>query len=128
VLSHRAGLPYIDQPLTLEDACDWSRMIDLLIAEKPHWKPGSTHGYHGHTTGYIAGELIHRVDPQHRSYGQFVRDELDKEYYVGISDDKVEARVAPLFEKQVQKKSVYDNYNEYHCFYFRLIKRLIILV
>jgi CubicO group peptidase (beta-lactamase class C family) len=103
VLSHRAGLPYIDQALTLEDACNWSKMIDLLVAEKPHWIPGSAHGYHGHTTGYIAGELIHRVDPQHRSYSQFVREELDKEYYVGTIDDKVEARVAPLFEKQVEK-------------------------
>ncbi len=106
VLSHRAGLPYINQFLTLDDACNWSRMIDLLVAEKPHWKPGSTHGYHGHTTGYIAGELIRRVDPQHRSYSQFIRDELDKECYVGVSDDKVEARVAPLFEKQVEKKII----------------------
>jgi len=105
VLSHRAGLPYIDQALTLEDACNWSKMIDLLVAEKPHWTPGSAHGYHGHTTGYIAGELIHRVDPQHRSYSQFVREELDKEYYVGTLDDKVEARVAPLFEKQVEKNN-----------------------
>jgi len=106
LLSHRAGLPYIDQSLTLEDVCNWSRIISLLVDEKPHWKPGSTHGYHGHTIGYIAGELIHRVDPQHRSYGQFVRDELDAEYYVGIPNKEIDARVAPLFEKKVQKVSV----------------------
>jgi len=106
LLSHRAGLPYIDQSLTLEDVCNWSRIISLLVDEKPHWQPGSTHGYHGHTIGYIAGELIHRVDPQHRSYGQFVRDELDAEYYVGIPNKEIDARVAPLFEKKVQKVSV----------------------
>ncbi len=106
VLSHRAGLPYLNQPLTLEDACDWSKMIDLLIAEKPHWKPGSAHGYHGHTTGYIAGELIRRIDPQQRSFGRFVREELDEEYYVGVSDEKIEARIAPLFEKQVRLKVI----------------------
>ncbi len=98
-------MPYIDQTLTLEDACNWSRMIDLLIEEQPHWIPGSTHGYHGHTTGYIAGELIRRIDPQHRSYGQFVHDELDREYYVGISNDQIEERVVPLFEKQVDHKT-----------------------
>jgi len=106
LLSHRAGLPYIDQSLTLDDVCNWPRIISLLVDEKPHWKPGSTHGYHGHTIGYIAGELIHRVDPQHRSYGQFVRDELDAEYYVGIPNKAIDARVAPLFEKKVQKVSV----------------------
>ncbi|CAF4466336.1 unnamed protein product [Rotaria sp. Silwood2] len=106
LLSHRADLPYINQTLTVDDVCDWSKMISLLINEKPHWKPGTTHGYHGHTIGYIAGELIHRVDPQHRSYGQFVRDELDHDYYVGITNNEIDARVAPLFEKQVDRKTV----------------------
>ena len=113
MLAHRAGLPYIDQSLTLEDVCNWSRIISLLIDAKPYWKPGSTHGYHGHTIGYIAGELIHRVDPQHRSYGQFVRDELDPEYYVGIPDNEIDRRVAPLFEKTVQKKDISYNILSY---------------
>ena len=125
VLSHRAGLPYIEQRLTLEDACNWSKMIDLLVAERPHWKPGSTHGYHGHTTGYIAGELIHHVDPQHRSYEQFVREELDGEYYLGISDDQIEARVAPLFEKEVRK---INYHSEGLTFNFRRTRKLIRLV
>jgi hypothetical protein len=101
-------------------------MITLLINEKPHWKPGSTHGYHGHTIGYIAGELIHRVDPQHRSFSQFVREELDKEYYVGVSNDEVESRVASLYEKQVEKSS-YKIINAYP-FSFRSIKRVMKLV
>ena len=109
LLSHRAGLPYFDQTLTLDDACNWSRMIDLLIAEKPHWTPGSAHGYHGHTVGYVAGELIRRIDPQHRSCGQFIRDEFDSEYYVGKLDPQIEARVAPLFEKLTQDKTKATN-------------------
>ncbi|CAF1126639.1 unnamed protein product [Rotaria sp. Silwood1] len=100
VLSHRAGLPFVDQQLTVNDTFDWSRMTSLLASQKPHWEPGTAHGYHAHTIGYIVGELIHRVDPQHRSYGQFVRDELDNEFYVGVPNDKVEARVAPLIQKQ----------------------------
>lgn len=79
-------------------------MISLLIDEKPHWIPGSTHGYHGHTIGYIAGELIHRIDPQHRSFGQFVREELDWEYYVGLTDETTDQRVAPLYEIPVRQK------------------------
>lgn len=96
IMSHRAGLPYTAETLTAEDAFDWSRMTSLLAAEKPQWEPGTKHGYHAHTLGFIAGELIRRVDPQHRSYGQFVRDELDSQFYVGVPNDEIEARVSPL--------------------------------
>ncbi|CAF2639606.1 unnamed protein product [Rotaria sp. Silwood2] len=102
VLSHRAGLPFVDQQLTANDTFDWSRMTSLLAAQKPYWEPGTAHGYHAHTIGFIVGELIRRVDPQHRSYGQFIRDELDNEFYVGVPNDEVEARVAPLIQKQVK--------------------------
>jgi CubicO group peptidase (beta-lactamase class C family) len=99
VLSHRAGLPSTDEQLTLDDVCNWSRMTSLLAAQKPHWEPGTAHGYHPVTNGFIGGELICRVDPHHRSYGQFIRDELDSGFYVGVPNDNVEARVAPLIHK-----------------------------
>ena len=105
LLAHRAGLPYVDQQLTVDDVYDWNKMTSLLAAQKPCWEPGSMHGYHSYTYGFLAGELIHRVDPQHRSCSQFVRDELDPEFYIGVSDEKVAARVAPLFGKEVRKNS-----------------------
>ena len=76
-------------------------MTSLIASQKPHWKPGTAHGYHAHTIGYAAGELIRCVDPFHRTYGQFVRDELDPEFYCGIPDERVEARVAPLIRRTV---------------------------
>ena len=102
LLAHRAGLPHLDSDVALNDALDWSRMTSLIAAQKPHWRPGSMHGYHAHTFGYAAGELVRRVDPLHRSYGQFVRDELDREFYVGISDDQTERRISPLLQKEVR--------------------------
>ena len=99
LLSHRAGLPYVDESLTVDDVCDWTRMTTLLANQKPHWPPGTGHGYHAVTSGFLAGELVRRVDPQHRSYGQFLRDELDQEFYVGVPSDAVESRVAPLIRK-----------------------------
>ncbi|UJR38148.1 hypothetical protein I4U23_030826 [Adineta vaga] len=99
LLSHRGGLPCVDEQLTLDDVCNWSRMTSLLAAQKPLWEPGTVHGYHVITIGFLAGELIHRVDPKHRSFGTFVREELDNEFYVGVSDDEIEARVAPLIKK-----------------------------
>ena len=103
LLAHRAGLPYIEQPLTTDDLFDWNKMTSLLAAQKPYWEPGSAHGYHSYTHGFLAGELVQRVDPQRRSFGQFVRDELDPEFYIGVNDDSVEARIASLFGKEVRK-------------------------
>ncbi|UJR36823.1 hypothetical protein I4U23_029536 [Adineta vaga] len=99
LLAHRAGLSFVDEDITVHDAYSWSYMTSLLSLQKPHWEPGTTHGYHAHTLGYLAGELIRRVDPSYRSYGQFVRDELDKEFYVGIPNDTVEGRISPLIRK-----------------------------
>ncbi|UJR17943.1 hypothetical protein I4U23_004842 [Adineta vaga] len=100
LIAHRAGLPCSEEDLTLDDVFDWKKITSLLAAQKPYWNPGSGHGYHAYTVGFLVGGLIERVDPQHRSYGQFVRNELDSEFYVGVPDDKVEARVAPLIEKE----------------------------
>lgn len=102
LLAHRAGLPYVEQ-LTVDHVYEWNKITSLLAAQKPRWKPGSAHGYHAFSFGFLAGELIQRVDPQHRSYIQFVRDELDPEFYVEASCDQIEARVAPVSEKEVRK-------------------------
>jgi CubicO group peptidase (beta-lactamase class C family) len=40
---------------------DWTRMTGLLAAEGPWWQPGSGHGYHVNTFGFLAGELIRLV-------------------------------------------------------------------
>ena len=54
------------------------------------------HGYHSYTFGFLSGELIRRVDPQRRSCGQFIRDEIDKDFHFGITDETIERRVALL--------------------------------
>lgn len=105
-MAHRAGLAFVDEELTPEDAYDWSRMTSLLAAQKPHWEPGTAHGYHAYTFGYLAGELLRRVDPQHRSCGRFIRDELDHQFFIGVPDDETEARVSPLLRKIVCCRSM----------------------
>jgi CubicO group peptidase (beta-lactamase class C family) len=104
-MAHRAGLPAVREKITLSDVLDWSRMIELLAAERPFWPPGSKHGYHAVTLGFLAGELVRRVDPLHRSFGTFVREELsiplDSELYIGIptNDIDIHQRIAPLVRK-----------------------------
>jgi CubicO group peptidase (beta-lactamase class C family) len=61
VLCHRAGVPAIRQPLTNDALWDWNTMRDAIAATEPWWVPGSKHGYHTNTYGFLAGELARRV-------------------------------------------------------------------
>jgi CubicO group peptidase (beta-lactamase class C family) len=74
LLTHQAGLPAIRQPLPPGAFYDWDLMVEVLAAEEPFWRPGSTHGYHGLTFGFLAGEVIRRVSGQ--SVGRFLRSEV----------------------------------------------------
>ena len=49
-------------------------MTSLLAAEEPWWQPGSGHGYHVNTFGYLGGELIRRITGA--SVGEFLRAEV----------------------------------------------------
>ncbi|MFI5783112.1 serine hydrolase domain-containing protein [Nocardia sp. NPDC051570] len=74
LLSHQAGLPRLDAPLPLEQALRWNPMIDALAVQKPSWTPGTAHGYHPQTFGWLAGELIRRIDG--RSVSAFLAEEI----------------------------------------------------
>lgn len=74
LLSHQAGLPVIDTPLTFEDAAGWHPVIRALEAQKPLWQPGTEHMYHAHTFGFLVGELVRRISG--KSLGTFFADEV----------------------------------------------------
>lgn len=61
LLSHKAGLSAVTQPLTVEDLYDWQKMTNLIAAQTPLWPPGRNSGYHPVTWGYLPGELIRRI-------------------------------------------------------------------
>jgi CubicO group peptidase (beta-lactamase class C family) len=97
VLSHQAGLPAIGHRLEPGAMLDWSVMCQALAAEAPWWEPGSAHGYHVNTFGYLVGEVIRRVSGQR--FGPFFRDRVarplgaDVHFGLGPADD---GRVAPF--------------------------------
>lgn len=61
VLNHRAGLPVIDRPLTPEEALDPLKGPEAVAAQAPVWEPGTDHGYHALTYGWMLDELVRRV-------------------------------------------------------------------
>lgn len=74
LLSHQAGLPIVDGPLTFEQACAWHPVIRALEAQKPLWKPGTEHIYHAMTYGFLVGEVVRRITG--KSLGKFFADEV----------------------------------------------------
>lgn len=74
LLSHRAGLPAIRRQLPPEALYNWNTMCHALAEEKPWWDPGTKHGYHAITYGWLVGEVIRRVSG--KTPGAYFRDEL----------------------------------------------------
>jgi CubicO group peptidase (beta-lactamase class C family) len=96
LVSHRAGLPGLRDPIAVEDFGDPDRLAAQLAAQAPLVEPG-TLCYHAITFGWLCGELVRRVDG--RSIGRFFADEvaapLGLDVWIGLPE-KHEGRVARL--------------------------------
>src|ERR1700730_7890812 len=97
LLNHRAGLPAIRKPLAPEDLYDWRTMTEALAAETPWWEPGTRHGYHALTLGYLLGEPLRRVTG--KTIGTYCREEiagpLKLDFHIGL-DPRHDSRCAEV--------------------------------
>lgn len=99
LLSHRAGLPAVRQDMPLDTLYDWHAYPKALASTEPWWEPGTQHGYHALTFGYLVGEVIRRISG--KSVGQFLRAEvtgpLDTDFFIGVpaSEDHRAADILP---------------------------------
>jgi CubicO group peptidase (beta-lactamase class C family) len=100
LLSHEAGLVWIDEPLHFEDLRDLDHVSRVLARQKPAWEPGTRHGYHAMTIGLYMQELIRHVDPAHRTLGRFFHEEIARplriEFYIGLPPEIPDERLAQL--------------------------------
>ena len=74
LLSHRAGLPAFRDQVTVADAADPAAMAARLAAQPPEWEPGTAHGYHALTYGWLAGELVRRLSGQ--TVGEYLAEHI----------------------------------------------------
>jgi CubicO group peptidase (beta-lactamase class C family) len=99
VLSHQAGLPYVEGSFTLEESLAWAPIVAALAQQAPIWEPGAQHGYHMRTYGWLVGEIMRRADPQHRSPGAWFKEEIAEplglSFWIGLPEHE-ERRVAPV--------------------------------
>ncbi len=96
-LAHQAGVPFWDADVPRDGLLDWGLATRLLAAQAPIWEPGTSHGYHGMTSGFIWGEICRRITG--RTIGTFLREEvaepLGADVWLGLPDAE-EDRVAPI--------------------------------
>lgn len=97
LLSHRVGLPALDEPVSVADLLAWEPVTTALARQRPFWAPGTRHGYHAETFGFLVGEVVRRVAG--RTVGRLFAEEIAEpngiEFWIGLPAE-LEARVSRL--------------------------------
>ncbi len=100
LLAHQAGLFAFDEPVDRSVVADLDRLAIVLARQKPAWPPGTRQAYHAITLGFYQSELLRRIDPRHRSLGQFFQDEiatpLGLDFYIRLPEAIPNARLATI--------------------------------
>jgi CubicO group peptidase (beta-lactamase class C family) len=113
ILNHQAGLPYVDMKLSVEDLLEGGGVVDALARQAPVWTPGTRHGYHAITIGYLFGEIVRRVTGT--SLGRYFAEEiaapLGLDFFIGLPPVH-ESRVSRIIEVDANAPGVVDSLPE----------------
>src|SRR3954469_1393391 len=95
LLSHQAGLCALDQRI---DVLDYDGVIRALEAQAPLWPPGTAHGYHARTFGFLLDELMRRITgktlPDY--WREIFARPLELDFWIGLPE-KQNSRVATIY-------------------------------
>jgi len=119
LLSHQAGLCALDRRV---DVLDYDAVIRALEAQKPLWLPGTAHGYHARTFGFLLDELVRRIAGKTLSdYWQenFARP-LNLDFWIGLPT-KENSRVATMYAAKSGKSLEPKNRQSGSDFYADLV-------
>ena len=98
LLAHQAGLFAFDELVDRDVIGDLDRLADVMARQSPAWEPGTRQAYHAVSIGFYEGELLRRVDPQHRSLGQFFQEEiatpLELDFHIRVPKEIPNSRLA----------------------------------
>jgi CubicO group peptidase (beta-lactamase class C family) len=103
LLSHQAGLCALDVSV---DVLDYPAIIAALEKQAPLWPPGTAHGYHARTFGFLLDELVRRL--ARITLSEYWRttfaDVLDLDIWIGLPDSEQE-RVATIYPAKAGGKA-----------------------
>jgi CubicO group peptidase (beta-lactamase class C family) len=110
LLTHQSALPALDTPLPPGSTLDWDAMTTALAAQRPLWEPGTAHGYHTITFGWLIGEVIRRVSGL--TPGQYLKknvcEPLGVDFLLGFGpeeDHRVADMLRPVMEPAATPQS-----------------------
>jgi CubicO group peptidase (beta-lactamase class C family) len=105
LLAHQAGVFAFDELDDKSTIADPDRLAEVLARQKPAYEPGTRVVYHAITLGFYESEILRRVDPKHRSLGQYFQDEiatpLGLDFYIRLPEEVPNTRLATLRQARI---------------------------
>lgn len=95
LMSHQAGLSALDERVSISD---YAAVIDALARQKPLWPPGTAHGYHARTFGFLIEELVRRIArvSTARYWREVFAEPLQLDFWIGLPNE-LNDRCAPIY-------------------------------
>ncbi len=116
-LCHEAGLYRLDEMIThADEILDWDHMKDLITKAKPAHEPGTRHGYHALTYGWLIGGLIESITS--RSLNDVLRELLVRPldldgFFIGMPESELHRRARLIaFDGIMQPAHVREGWSE----------------
>jgi CubicO group peptidase (beta-lactamase class C family) len=99
LLSHQAGLCALDARV---DVLDYGAVIKALEVQTPLWPPGTAHGYHARTFGFLLDELVRRIAGKTLSqyWHEVFAQPLNLDLWIGLPEEE-NARVATVYAAKI---------------------------
>jgi CubicO group peptidase (beta-lactamase class C family) len=99
LLQHQAGLCALDAAPPVEDR---EAVVHALASQTPAWTPGSAHGYHPRTFGFLLDEVVRRLtrgETLAQYWHRVFAEPLQLQFWIGVPEE-VLPHVAPVFSSK----------------------------
>jgi CubicO group peptidase (beta-lactamase class C family) len=97
ILSHTSGVAALDRAISNVDAQQLDPVLRLIEAQKPFWTPGTRHGYHAITFGFLLAGLLKAVTGKRLGefFGEEIAGPLKLDLHIGLKKSE-HGRVAHM--------------------------------
>lgn len=111
LLSHSAGLCALDQKANVTD---YPAVIHALEKQAPLWRPGSAHGYHARTFGFLINDLSRRIAGLSISkyWRNVFAEPLSLDFWIGLPEE-LNWRCATMYPAKVQPNNRQTDFDFY---------------
>ena len=99
LLSHQAGLAALDEAVELTNH---AAVVRALEKQAPLWPPGTAHGYHARTFGFLLDELVRRIEGRSlsRYWREIFAEPLGLDTWIGLPPEE-NPRAATVYAAKV---------------------------